>query len=519
MTQTPTPPLDILRACADDNLFRRWFRRAGTWAAWMAFLAALFALPMTDEQMALYRHHTGRAEPPADPASEAWLVVGRRGGKSFVMALVAVYLACFRQYRRHLQPGERATILVVAADRRQARNIMRYIDGLLTNIPLLRPLVQNQTSESVDLTNMVTIEVGTASHRSTRGYTFAAVLCDELAFWRTDDSAEPDYAILDAIRPGMATIPGALLLCASSPYARRGALWDAHRRHWAQEGAPLVWRGTTREMNPSIPQRVVDEAAERDPASARAEYMAEFRADMEMLLTREAVQECVESGVAERAPLPGIAYHAFADPSGGSADSFALAIAHAEGDTVVLDCVREVAPPFSPQAVVGSFASVLAAYGVRSVTGDRYGGEFPRELFRRHGIEYVVAERTRSDLYLSLVPAINSGRVRLLDMPRLEAQLVALERRTSRAGRDIVDHPPGGHDDAANAAAGAVVVALSAATRPRAFLATTSGTGSGALSVRSEPPARAWHRGPGMSAVDGQPVRAETPRPIALHVT
>ncbi|WP_352653719.1 terminase family protein [Mesorhizobium sp. M0317] len=512
-----TAPLSILAASADPNLFGRWFRRRETWEVWFAFLAALFGLPMEEEQAALYRHHTGRTALPTAASSEAWLVVGRRGGKSFVMALVAVYLACFRQYHQYLQPGERATILVIAADRKQARTIMRYVDGLLNNIPLLKSKVENQTTESVDLNNAVTIEVGTASHRSTRGYTFAAVLCDEIAFWRTDDSAEPDYAILDAIRPGMATIPGAMLICASSPYARRGALWDAFRRHWAAEGAPLVWRAATREMNPSVPQSLIDEATERDAASARAEYMAEFRADMEMLLTREAVAACVSPGIRERGPTRRHRYFAFVDPSGGSADSMTLAIAHCEGEDVILDAVRETVPPFSPEAVVAEFAQLIHSYGASEVTGDRYGGEFPRELFRRHGISYRLADMTRSELYLSLVPAMNSGRASLLDLRKLEEQLVGLERRTSRGGRDIVDHAPGAHDDIANAVAGAVVGALGVASRPRA--ATGSVGYDGVLHFKAaESPGRSWHRGPGISAVDGKPIVAKQLPPLRLHV-
>ena len=54
------------------------FRDKATWSAWFAFLAALFALPMSDEQLAIYRECTGRAEPPARRANEAWLVCGRR---------------------------------------------------------------------------------------------------------------------------------------------------------------------------------------------------------------------------------------------------------------------------------------------------------------------------------------------------------------------------------------------------------------------------------------------------------
>ncbi len=104
------------------------------------------------------------------------------------------------------------------------------------------------------------------------------------------------------------------------------------------------------------------------------------------------------------------------------------------------------------------YAGLLKSYRVRSVTGDRYGGEFPRELFRERGVEYRVSRHSKSDLYVELLPAINGERVELLDDAKLIAQLVGLERRTSRAGRDSIDHAPGGHDDVANCVAGVVFV-------------------------------------------------------------
>jgi len=552
------PEFDILRAMDDPNLFGLWFRDKQTWAAWQAFLASLFALEMTDEQLALYRKHTGRAEPPASPATEAWVCCGRRAGKSFTISLVATYLACFRDYRPFLAPGERATVSIISVDRKQSRVVMRYIRSMLTNIPLLAKLIQRETAEGFDLSNRVTIEVTTASQRATRGYTYAAAILDELAFFPTDDAAEPDYAILDAIRPGMATIPNSLLICASSPYARRGALWDAYQRWWGDgdqntsprvqgevssrdetEGQdatrvanspddqkvtrvtfsrPLVWHATTRDMNPTVPQRLIDEAMERDPASASAEYLARFRVDLELLLTREAVRACVAHGCRELAPTTRHRYFAFCDPSGGSADSFTLAIAHREkvkgvafknlkathddGWLVVLDAIREVIPPFSPEAVITEFAATIRSYGLRHVTGDRYGGEFPREGFRRHGVTYQVAEQTRSDLYLAMVPAINSGRVRLLDHGKLENQLIGLERRTTRMGRDLVDHAPNAHDDIANAAAGALVGALAAASRTVSVFSIDM---QGKVVVRDAAPRpRVWQRTPGISAVDGK---------------
>jgi hypothetical protein len=456
--------MNLLAAIRDPHVFGNSPAGSPTWAAWRAFLAALFALNMTDVEAEIYRTCTGRAALPTTPHREAWLVCGRRAGKSFVLALVAVFLAVFHDYRRYLAPGERATIMVIATDRKQARTIFRYVRGLLGS-PLLAQAIESETAESIDLTNHVTIEVGTASHRSIRGYTIAAALCDEIAFWPTDDAAEPDFAILDALRPGMATIPGAMLLCASSPYSRRGALWDAFHQHYGRDGDPVfVWQAGTVVMNPTVPQSIIDRAMERDPAVAGAEWLAQFRTDVERLFTREAVLACVATGVIERAPVPSIRYHAFVDPSGGSNDAMALAVGHWQDDIAVVDAIRERKPPFSPEAVVEEFAAVLKSYRVSTVVGDRYGGEWPRERFRRHGIDYRVSDKPRSDLYRDMLAVVNSGRVDLLDVDRLTNQLISLERRTPRGGKDMIDHAPGAHDDSANAVAG-VLTAASAKQR------------------------------------------------------
>jgi len=180
---------------------------------------------------------------------------------------------------------------------------------------------------------------------------------------------------------------------------------------------------------------------------------------IEGFLTREVVDACVDVGCRERAPVAAAHYEAFVDPSGGAADAMTLAIAHRDDRRLVLDALAERRPPFSPEAVVEEFGRLLARYQITTIVGDRYGGEWPREAFRRHGIAYEVADTARSDLYRDLLPLITSQQVALLDHPRLVAQLSSRERRTGRGGRDHIDHPPGGHDDLANAVAGALVLA------------------------------------------------------------
>ncbi|MGB6078639.1 MAG: hypothetical protein WBF99_04195 [Xanthobacteraceae bacterium] len=453
-------PMTLIDAINDKHLFPPWFRDRTTWAAWFAFIAALFALPMTADQLAIFQKCTGRTEPPSSVAKEAWLICGRRAGKSFILALIAVFLACFHSFRQHLAPGERGTVLIIATDRKQARVIFRYIRGLLTNVPMLKRLIERETHESFDLSNNITIEVGTASFKSVRGLTIVAALCDEVAFWSTDDhSADPDHEILNAIRPAMATIPNAMLLVASSPYARRGVLWDAYRKHYAKDGDPiLVWQAATRTMNPSVPQSYLDSAFERDPASCQAEFFAQFRSDLEAFVSREAVEACVSPDIRERAPVSGIRYFGFTDPSGGSSDSMTLAIAHKQGDIAILDAIRERKPPFSPEDAVKEFAALLKSYGIRRIIGDKYAGSWPVERFKVHGIHYEQAAKPKSDLYRDSLALLNSGRVDLLDDARLTGQLISLERRTARGGKDSIDHPPSGHDDIANAVAGAITI-------------------------------------------------------------
>jgi hypothetical protein len=447
--------LTILDALADPELFAPHFK-GGSWVGWKAFLAALFALPMDDDDAGqLFRQCTGRTMAPGKPFTEAALSVGRRGGKSRVLALIATYLATFRDYAPHLAPGEVATIAILAANKAQARSIFRYVIGLLKAVPLIEPLIEDDNTETITLSNRVVIEIATASFRTTRGHSFAAVLADEVAFWRSDESsANPDVEIMRALRPGMASIPGSILLLASSPYAKKGELYNAYRRHYGRDDARvLVWKASTEVMNTKVDKAIIAEAYESDPESARAEYGAEFRDDLADFVTREIIDAVTCWGRHELPPEPGVQYAAFCDPSGGVSDS------------MTLDAILEVRPPFDPEKAVAECTALLKRFGITRVVGDRYAGEWPKARFAEHGISFEQSAKPKSDIYHDLLPLLNAKRVELLEHPRLSAHLVGMERRTARSGKDSIDHSPGGHDDLANVVAG-VLVGLDLDRRP-----------------------------------------------------
>lgn len=412
---------------------------ASSWDAWRAVLARI-----TPE------------------VREFWAAVGRGAGKSRVVALLACWFAS-REYVR--VSGETIYIGVFAPDKKQAGVTFRYVLGLLRSVPALERLIVNDTRDSIVLSNGVTVEVITASIAAPRGRAYALAIVEEAAFLPSDASANPDVELLRALRPALARVPGSLLVVVSSPYARRGVLWNAWRKYHDQpDGAVVFVQAPTLELNPTFDALAVERAYDDDAASAAAEFGAQFRGDVETFLSVEAIDAVVVPGRFELAPRSGVHYHAFVDPAGGSgADSFTAAVCHLEtregAEVRVLDAVREIRPPFSPEQTVVDLASFLKPYSINRVTGDRYAGEWPREQFRKHGIEYAVSERTKSDIYRDALPVVNSRRVELLEHPRLAAQLGGLERRTARGGKDSIDHGPGGHDDIANSVCGAVVLA------------------------------------------------------------
>jgi hypothetical protein len=457
--------VSIRQALSDPNLLGKALE-GETWLPWRVLLIAAMGEALTDDERVIFERVTGRPTEPLERCEELWAIVGRRGGKSRASAVLCVYLACLVDYSHVLAVGERPSVLCLARNAQQAGVVLSYAIGIIRSTPMLCELVTSEAAESITLSSGIVIEVRAANFRGLRGGTYLAIVADECAFWfdEASGSANCGAEILASVRPGLATTGG--MLCAiSSPYSKRGELYTTWARHYGEKGDPkiLVARGESRAFNPSLPQAFIDRQMEKDPVSAASEYGACWRLDIEAFIDRLAVEACVDIGVYERPPRSGVRYFGGADPAGGSgADSYTLAVAHrAADDTVVLDLLREARPPFSPEAITAEYAGVLKAYHVTNVVSDHWGGDWPAEQFRKHGVTVTAADKTKSQYYGELLPLLNSGRVDLLDDKRMISQLIGLERRVSRGGRDSINHGPGAgqHDDKINAAAIAIVLA------------------------------------------------------------
>jgi hypothetical protein len=350
--------------------------------------------------------------------------------------------------------GEQYGLLLAQDWRAATRASFSYVKSLFDSGAILRSSVSRTTSDTLDLTNGMRVATYPCRPASIRGLRARVILLDELAYFRNSEGFRTDREMLVAARPALATT-GGKLIAISSPYGQSGALWDLHRKHFGQDdSSTLIWQASAPKMNPTLPADYLTRMEQDDPESYRSEVLGEFRAGLSTLLDPEAIGACVATDRLELPPVEGIQYQAFVDPSGGRRDAFTCGIAHKDDELCVVDVVRAWSAPFNPSSVIAECAELLASYRIARVEGDRYGGEFPREQFRSHGINYEIAKKNRSELYLALVAFVNGARVEIPDDPALLRELRGLERRRGPSGRDRVDHVPNAHDDRANALAG-----------------------------------------------------------------
>ena len=439
------------------------FRPSDDWASWRVFLKATFGIPITTkEELDLYQYCTKRELPPDAQVRETWMAVGQRAGKGRIGSLIATYMAVCRDYSPNLAPGQRIMIPIIAVGKNQAAEMARYIGGFFKHHAFAPLLTKGPTADGrIELWNDVTIQVFAGSFRSIRGFTVPTAIFDEIAFWKAEDSATPDTYIVDAVRAATLNIDSPLLVGLSSPWGRRGVLWNTYDRYFGKPNADvLVWNAPTQIMRPTLSPADADLISRKyaeDPVMAAAIWGAKFRTDIREFIPNEQIKLTVIPNRID--PLPHSSkyhYHAFVDPSGGTSDSMVLSIAHWDGSKVVIDCLSEWAPdedgPFSPKTATAEASALLHSYFIRSVWGDNYAGEYPKEEFRHNSIQYIVYPDNKSKLYISAIPLFTSWTpeaptIELPDNPRLLNQFDTLERRTGASGRDIVDHKPNCHDD------------------------------------------------------------------------
>ena len=453
----PDRPRDIIEAMMDTRFFGSAFAPGDTWASWTILLKAAYGLAMDEDELALFQHFTGREHARPEGYQLLTAVVGRRGGKSRVSALIVAYESLWGNHEKELAPGERGWAFCISNDRQQSQVVLGYARSLLSLFP---DEIERETSDEIYLRNGNAIGVKTCSFRGVRGFSTISVVADEIAFWRDENSSNPAEEVITSILPSMK--PNARLIAISTPYAKSGYFYQTYKTSFAKDTDELVFSAPTLEMNPTYNPETIARLIARDPTRFRSEYYAEFRDDVSNFLPEVLVRGAMTRTLSF--PDTKLRYVAHIDPSGGRSDSMTLAICHRSGEKVILDRMEERKAPFDPSEVTKEFAGLLQSYGCHSVTSDRYAGEWVAEAFRKQGVRVDVSDLSASDLYLEGQALFTMSRCEIINDERLALQLMSLERRTGRSGKDTVEHPPNMHDDLANAVVGALVFAARGTT-------------------------------------------------------
>lgn len=445
-----------------------------------AFLRALYGFPLSEEQAAIFRECTGADYTIPRQHSEAAALCGRRSGKTRkLLSRIAIYEAVLGGHERHLTRGERGVSLIVAQSFRAGKNLaFKAIEADLTGSPLLRSMVAEIRADEIDLTNGITIAVYPPSFRAFRGLTLVSLMADEIAFWNVE-GVNPDREILAAARPAMATIPGAKLIMASTPYAKRGALYEAIKEGWGQaDSDTLVWKAPTAVMNPTISPAYLERERRRDPDTFRREFEAEPADSISTLFESDTIEACVVPGRRELPPHPGFAYVAALDAA-FRGDTFALGICHQEQVRVIFDLLLgwegSKRQPVNLEAVSAEIGRLCTEYRITDVLGDQYCAQPVKEALARHGLRFqerAFTARLKADIYQALKHQVNQGTIELLDHPKSLRELSNIELRLTSGGSVQIGAPEigGYHDDYAT------VIALATSEASTAPLAAAGGS-------------------------------------------
>lgn len=428
--------MNIIQAIRDENLLRPFLADGRgsitTWNGWLTALRCIYGLPVTGKaQRELIAQCTQRdpSQLPQGGFDTALLLTGRRSGKSRTAAIIATYEAVLAGRQSKLAPGERGIVAIVSPTKAQSVVVRDYIRAVF-DTPMLSAEVESETRQGFELKNGTRIEVLAGDWKTVRNFTCLSVIVEEAAFlaYAEESKARSDTELIRALRPSLATSGGKMIVI-SSPYAMKGWCFNQFKRHFAKDDSKtLVWNCSSRTMNPTLPQSVVDEAMAEDPQAARCEYLGEFRDDIATFLPPDAIDALVVKDRIEIPPRLNQRYAGFVDLSGGRVDDGALAIAHTEGAKVVIDFIRRWRPPFNPMQVIGEMSDDLRRYGINRVLGDNYAAEFTRSGFRNWGVRFervstnpwstnptAKVAKNRSQLYLELLPRMLSGQIELLD--------------------------------------------------------------------------------------------------------
>ena len=397
------------------------------------------------------------------------LPCGRRGGKSLLTAIWAVYDACIRDLRQYQRDGESRYILVVAGSVTQARALFRTIQDMFKN-PMLSPMVLGEsTLDEIRLVNNVILKVVPCSERTTRGLPASTVIFEELASYQDTTGHQSGENVYRALAPSVAQYKDdGRIIAPSTPRGQRGVFFRLYEQALNRSDA-YVLHCPTWELNPSIDRAFLEREREADPELFAQEYEASFTAIGGSFISSIKLDEAT-------VPIPEHTHltRVLALDPAFSQDDFGIAIAcvPTEDDShVYLEHVEALRHPSFNGAM--DYASKLAKeWDVNKVVTDQATQQAVVEELRKRGVKCHKVPwtgrsnsgRSKAHRYGKVKTLLNQGRLTLIDSPELRSEFVEITVSPSATNQGFIINTHG-PDDMAAASVMAITEAVTAETK------------------------------------------------------
>ncbi|MBA7527192.1 hypothetical protein ES705_19367 [subsurface metagenome] len=434
-------------------------------------LKALYGLPLNEKELKIFNTLTkgkGKYKPGMEK-TEAVMCLGARAGKSFIASICALYEAAVgwqnKPWKETLSPGEYCYVCIIATKELQARQIIQTnCLRMLERSPMLKGLIKKSTDLEITLRNYVKIISGPCNSTALRGLPICVLIMDEIAFYRLE-GPRSDELIFNSLRPRQAQFIEGKLFLISTAGSKQGLFFNFFDEGFRVEDR-LTIQGNTRFINPEIPQKFLDKEKARDIDNYMREFEGIFSEKLEAFFSYELMQKpFVLAG--DLAYKSEYIYCLALDQSGLSGrDRFALAIAHREGDSAVVDIVRSWETK-DLDIILDEIKTLAKAYHLSEAIIDKYSKGYVENSFKKIGLE-VKIRPSLADVFVVLKAKMIQDKLQLPDRSDLKAGMrntIAIYNKSNQLAI-IHQRGPEGHADEIDAVSGAVFEASGEGPEP-----------------------------------------------------
>ncbi len=444
-----------------------------------------------DNEIALFKHFSGKTEYIPCFYSDPALAWGRRSGKSTTIgAGLAIYFATKFDYTPYLGTSPWATIPIISPTKEQAGEVYQaiknfflrspylfknYLDGKIENIKdeYAEDELKNNgtlTGGIIKLNCKVIIKVMAADVSKVRGMAVPFAILDECCFFGVDgnDTKNTDKGIYEALAPSLSQfqeVEGmALVLKISSPNGQAGLMYDDYENR--QDPDILHMQVPSWYANPTLSIKYLEKQKKKGTSYFNREYGAQYTASEAAYLDPNLIDDAIIRGIQRIEFNPKYRYAAVMDYATKD-DYWAFGIGHkeyselAEGgkkERVVVDFLHHWrgtgGAELDPSKVIDELCTYLKSYKVAFCISDQYAFAAIKPYFQGNGCavkEFKVAHQSKTAYMYSLQVGINSKQLKIVHNQVAVKHLKDLrEKRSTVANRLRIEAAANCHDDYAN---------------------------------------------------------------------